>query len=302
VLHFLGSFRNTTVWWNGRLVKNHRCGYTPFFVPLDGEDDSSNGTNTVAVYVDPDNGDDGGRARGSGWWYEGGGLYRPVRLIRHRLPPFVHIVREYEIPSDDEDYTAMPGGPGIFVKTEHLQNDVATLSAQVTVDWHGLGMVRDDPLPNDDYCYAFNVYDKDGDGSKGSLVSSTGVTPLPVPLWSSSSVATNTRRVIVNHLNVSQPKLWSGQTPFHMYNVEFVLYRHCAGYENATGDMTTVDVISTNHGIRTVSFDSSTGFHLNSRPFKIRGFCDHDTFAVVGMAVPDRVNLFRVSSTSNLFV
>ncbi len=31
-------------------------------------------TQVLAVYVDPDNGDQGGRARGSGWWYEGGGL------------------------------------------------------------------------------------------------------------------------------------------------------------------------------------------------------------------------------------
>ena len=31
-------------------------------------------TNVLAVYVDPDNGDRGGRAHGSGWWCEGGGL------------------------------------------------------------------------------------------------------------------------------------------------------------------------------------------------------------------------------------
>ena len=31
-------------------------------------------TQVLAVYVDPDNGDQGGRAHGSGWWYEGGGL------------------------------------------------------------------------------------------------------------------------------------------------------------------------------------------------------------------------------------
>ena len=36
----------------------------------------------LAVFVDPDNGDRGGRAHGSGWWYEGGGLYRHVHLVR----------------------------------------------------------------------------------------------------------------------------------------------------------------------------------------------------------------------------
>ena len=48
----------------------------PFRVRLDNLTAISlgGGTNVVAVYVDPDNGDRGGRSHGSGWWYEGGGL------------------------------------------------------------------------------------------------------------------------------------------------------------------------------------------------------------------------------------
>ena len=38
--------------------------------------------NEVSVFVDPDNGDEGGVDHGSGWWYEGGGLYRNVYLHR----------------------------------------------------------------------------------------------------------------------------------------------------------------------------------------------------------------------------
>jgi beta-galactosidase/beta-glucuronidase len=30
---------------------------------------------------------------------------------------------------------------------------------------------------------------------------------------------------------------------------------------------------------------------------KVRGFCDHNNFAVVGMAVPERVNLFRAQAS-----
>jgi hypothetical protein len=33
------------------------------------------------VFVDPDNGDGGGQDHGSGWWYEGGGLYRHVNIV-----------------------------------------------------------------------------------------------------------------------------------------------------------------------------------------------------------------------------
>ena len=74
-LDFAGSFRNTTVWVNGVLAANHVCGYTPFRLRLDnitavrfGERGAA-GDNEIAVFVDPDNGDDGARDHGSGWWY-----------------------------------------------------------------------------------------------------------------------------------------------------------------------------------------------------------------------------------------
>ena len=76
-LDFEGAFRNTTVWLNGVRIASHACGYTPFRVRLDNSTAIRLGNssyNVLAVYVDPDNGDQGGRAHGSGWWYEGGGL------------------------------------------------------------------------------------------------------------------------------------------------------------------------------------------------------------------------------------
>ena len=32
---------------------------------------------------------------------------------------------------------------------------------------------------------------------------------------------------------------------------------------------------------------------MNAKPVKVRGFCDHNDFGGVGMAVPDRVKLYR---------
>jgi len=88
-LDFEGSFRLTRVFFNGALVAEHDCGYTPFRVRLDNTSALRFGDgapNLVSVFVDPDNGDEGGAERGSGWWYEGGGLYRHVWLTRaHRL-------------------------------------------------------------------------------------------------------------------------------------------------------------------------------------------------------------------------
>jgi len=74
-LDFEGVFRNATVWINGKIIANHVCGYTPFRVRLDNITNIEvGGSSTIAIFVDPDNGDDGGREHGSGWWYEGGGL------------------------------------------------------------------------------------------------------------------------------------------------------------------------------------------------------------------------------------
>ena len=76
-IDFEGSFRQTTVWINGVQVAHHACGYTPFRVRLDnltsitfGESSTSRAPpNVITVFVDPDNGDEGVRAKGSGWWY-----------------------------------------------------------------------------------------------------------------------------------------------------------------------------------------------------------------------------------------
>ena len=86
-LDFDGAFRNTTVWLNGERIHNHVCGYTPFRIHLT----NLRAENLLAVFVDPDNGDVGGRDHASGWWYEGGGLYRSVALLR--VPP-PHIERD----------------------------------------------------------------------------------------------------------------------------------------------------------------------------------------------------------------
>jgi len=70
-LEFQGSFRETTVWINGEKVAYHDSGYLPFRVRLDNVSSIKYGdedTNEIAVFVDPDNGDEGARSHGSGWY------------------------------------------------------------------------------------------------------------------------------------------------------------------------------------------------------------------------------------------
>jgi beta-galactosidase len=54
------------------------------------------------------------------------------------------------------------------------------------------------------------------------------------------------------------------------------------------------DECATPFGIRTIRFDPEQGFFLNGRPLKLKGTCNHQDHAGVGVAVPDAVQEFRV--------
>jgi hypothetical protein len=53
------------------------------------------------------------------------------------------------------------------------------------------------------------------------------------------------------------------------------------------------DSVNTTIGFRSFQWDADTGMTLNGEQAKIRGFCDHNDFGGVGMAVADRIMLYR---------
>lgn len=247
-LEFEGSFRNTTVWLNGKLVLNHVCGYTPFRIELEPDLLRSGEKQIVAVFVDPDNGDSGGISRGSGWWYEGGGLYRHVRLIKTNA---VHVEPN-----------------GLFVKSESTSGFKKGRASTAVLHMEASIVSKESGI-----CYAFEVTDP-----KGVQLASTKSTEAQGKL--------STPVTIEERVEILDPMLWTSAEPY-LYQVEVVL-KQCGDQAKE------LDRVSVRHGIRKIFFDPNHGFFLNDQKFKIRGFCDHDTFAVVGMALPDRINLFRV--------
>ena len=48
-------------------------------------------------------------------------------------------------------------------------------------------------------------------------------------------------------------------------------------------------------GVRSVVFDAEKGFFLNGKPMKIQGTCNHQDHAGVGVALPDRLQWFRLA-------
>ncbi len=90
--------------------------------------------------------------------------------------------------------------------------------------------------------------------------------------------------VVTQRVAVPRARLWSLEQP-NMYRL------HTAIVENGT----VVDAVDTPFGIRTIHFDPATGFYLNGRPVKIKGVCNHQDFAGVGIAVPDTLEAWRVA-------
>ncbi|WP_281888781.1 beta-galactosidase GalA [Paenibacillus sp. YYML68] len=76
-LEFDGVFRDCSVWLNGHFLGRHLSGYTSFSYDIT-DVACYGGPNVVAVRADA--------TEFEGWWYEGGGIYRDVRLVKtHRL-------------------------------------------------------------------------------------------------------------------------------------------------------------------------------------------------------------------------
>ena len=84
-------------------------------------------------------------------------------------------------------------------------------------------------------------------------------------------------------MDVAAPALWSPESP--------TLYSLTAAIETA-GQV--VDETSLPFGIRSARFDPDRGFVLNGQAVKLKGVCCHQDHAGMGVALPDRLQEFRI--------
>lgn len=84
-------------------------------------------------------------------------------------------------------------------------------------------------------------------------------------------------------LAVSRPTRWDVDCP-KLYTLRVTVER----------DGEEVDADETRIGFRTFRVDAERGFFLNDRPLKIKGTCNHQDHAGVGVAVPDSVQYYRI--------
>jgi beta-galactosidase len=115
-LEFDGIFRNSMIWVNGHFVGSHLSGYTSFSVDI--TDVSLFGeANAVAVRVDA--------SEFELWSYEGGGIYRDVRLVK---TPWLYIPQwgTFVTAVIDEPVINKKGTP--LVKTANMKAELSLLN------------------------------------------------------------------------------------------------------------------------------------------------------------------------------
>ncbi|MEJ6951900.1 glycoside hydrolase family 2 TIM barrel-domain containing protein [Natronospora cellulosivora (SeqCode)] len=60
------------------------------------------------------------------------------------------------------------------------------------------------------------------------------------------------------------------------------------------------DFLITEFGFRTINIDAKKGFYLNGKNIKLKGFCNHQDHAGVGVAVPYAIKEYRIQLLKDL--
>ena len=94
---------------------------------------------------------------------------------------------------------------------------------------------------------------------------------------------------IQHEMKLADAHLWSLENPA-LYSMR----------TSVSVDGKMVDQVSTRFGIRKIEFDNERGFFLNGKSIKIKGLCNHDTHAGVGMAIPDRLHEWRLEQMKKM--
>ena len=102
-------------------------------------------------------------------------------------------------------------------------------------------------------------------------------------------VAASTTGGVEQTTRLEEPELWSPEAP-RLYRLVTTV---------ASGGQT-VDRVETEFGIRTVAFDANRGFLLNGKPYLLKGTCNHQDHAGVGVALPDRLQYFRIAKLKEM--
>ena len=255
-VYFEGVFRASTVYLNGEMLIYHDCGYTSFVVPI------SSASNVF--YGDGKDNENmivvrAIQAGESGWWYESCGIYRHVKLVTSNP---VHLL-------PNSVYGASN------VTSQILYHDINQTDRGMFAEKTNF-YFRADAMNNQDaevdVSVRFALCDENG-----MMVKAVSTDPINIGVKKNATVTAT--------FYIEQAEIWSNRRPY-LYTLQTELLSNSK----------VLDTVNVTIGVRQTHWDSKTGFYLNNMPFIWRGFNNHNSLAGVGMAIPDRVNLFRAQS------
>ncbi|MCH2114691.1 MAG: hypothetical protein MK171_07255 [Pirellulales bacterium] len=227
-VEFDGVYRNSQVWVNGHPVGQQESGYLGYVCDLT-DHVTLGAANTLAVKVDA--------RKKEGWWYEGAGIYRPVRLV---------VTDPLHVPQW-----------GTSVTTPSIDGQAATVNMKT--------VVQNDSARAATCRLETRIVDSEGN--------------IAGRHEASHAIAAGGNFKFDQDIQVQRPTLWSPENPY-LYKV----------ISQVSRDGAVVDNYETPLGIRTFFFDPELGFFLNAKRYKLKGVCNHDDIAGLGVAVPWRIH------------
>jgi beta-galactosidase len=232
-IEFDGIFRNSTVWVNGHLMGTHLSGYTPSNYDLsDVVRYGNEGKNVILVKVDA--------TQPEGWWYEGGGIYRHVWLVKtDRL----HVARF-----------------GTYVTTPSVSDAEATVNIKT--------ILKNEYKTAKYITLVSKIIDL-----KGNILDTKTSNQIIAPFEQAE---------ISHKAAIKTPKLWSPETP-NLYSVLTIV--------SENGKI--LDTYETSFGVRTVEINKD-GVFVNGKLCPVKGTCNHQDFAGLGVALPDKINWYKL--------
>ena len=255
-VYFEGVFKGSNIYLNGQHLHYEDSGYTSFTVRLDKA--------SSIFFGDGQENDNVLVVQStpnfgySGSWYEGGGIYRNTYLVAVDVIHFLpHGI--YVATTVNGDFH--PHYPGDISEGDYV--DSVTLDISMDV-------INNDNQKQKRY-YQITVFD--GYGRQVGYTMSGPNTFNP-----------GKSKILHGSITLNNAEAWSPARPY-LYTVKCDLW---------AGIVT--DTINITVGVRRVKWDADQGFFFNDVHFTWKGFNNHNNFAGVGIAVPDRINLFRAQS------
>jgi len=81
---------------------------------------------------------------------------------------------------------------------------------------------------------------------------------------------------------IQKPLLWSPETP-NLYKI----------LTEVSENGNIIDTYETTFGVRTIEINRN-GVFLNGKPYPVKGTCNHQDFAGIGVALPDKINWYKL--------